>query len=451
MKRKTILFTLLFILASCNNTSSASTPVSPIPPTSIIEPSTSHNTSDVPSIGDSTSTSTSIAQPSTSTSTSTSTSVAPKPTELTIKEALTLGNTLNDNTVGDLVKIKATYIKKITLAGSNQDLMYFADNDSSIYLRVNYANFKNDKLNNKNTNKEYYITANISKNNGVVELKYNTSLGSTSVTEISNANPSVNLENISENKDSIHDLVSDFNAIPLDKKKCGTGKIVTIIGQVLETEYTDANTKAILGDGTGVITVISEQKFVTHASDIGKYYAVTGILNIQFTSPALLYLSSSYVTPSDATIEESIDVSNAKVVAPDFLKSKYILRGENKYYSPTIEEYMTLYSTSGYIVDNARFSKDYGDYHLGIATEYNGNLISDNSSENLNCNSVKGLFLMNHYGISERSLSYSPFANYFATETKVEEMFFTIHQFYSDNHGWKVFPIEALVEPLEVK
>lgn len=105
MKRKTILFTLLFILASCNNTSGASTPVSPIPPTSIIEPSTSHNTSDVPSIGDSTSPSTSITQPSTSTSTSTSTSVAPKPTELTIKEALTLGNTLSDNTVGDLVKI----------------------------------------------------------------------------------------------------------------------------------------------------------------------------------------------------------------------------------------------------------------------------------------------------------------------------------------------------------
>lgn len=446
MKRKTILFTLLFILASCNNTSGASTPVSPIPPTSIIEPSTSHNTSDVPSIGDSTSPSTSITQPSTSTSTSTSTSVAPKPTELTIKEALTLGNTLSDNTVGDLVKIKATYIKKITLSRTSEDLMYFADNDSSIYLRVNYTDFKG-YLNNRYVNNEYYVTANISKNNSVVELKYNTTLGAeASVTNIYNVDPSVNLENISESKDSIHDLVSDFNAIPLDKKKCGTGKIVTIIGQVLETEYTDANTKAILGDGTGVITVISEQKFVTHASDIGKYYAVTGILNIQVTSPALLYLSSSYVTPSDATIEESIDVSNAKVVAPDFLKTKYVLG--DKYYSPTIEEYMTLYSTSGYIVDNTRYS-EYGNYHLGIAAENNGSLISDKTAGN--SNSVKGLFLMNHYNIDERSLSYSPFANYFATDTKVEEMFFTIHQFNSQEHGWKVFPIEALVEPLEVE
>lgn len=384
MKRKTILFTLLFILASCNNTSSTSTPVSPIPPTSIIEPSTSHNTSDVPSIGDSTSTSTSITQPSTSTSTSTSTSVAPKPTELTIKEALTLGNTLSDNTVGDLVKIKATYIKKITLSRTSEDLMYFADNDSSIYLRVNYTDFKG-YLNNRYVNNEYYVTANISKNNSVVELKYNTTLGAeASVTNIYNVDPSVNLENISESKDSIHDLVNDFNAIPLDKKKCGTGKIVTIIGQVLETEYTDANTKAIFGDGTGVITVISEQKFVTHASDIGKYYAVTGILNIQVTSPALLYLSSSYVTPSDATIEESIDVSNAKVVAPDFLKTKYVLG--NKYYSPTIEEYMTLYSTSGYIVDNTRYS-EYGNYHLGIASENNGSLISDKTAGN--SNSVK--------------------------------------------------------------
>lgn len=406
MKRKTILFTLLFILASCNNTSSASTPVSPIPPTSIIEPSTSHNTSDVPSIGDSTSPSTSVTQPSTSTSTFTSTSVAPKPTELTIKEALTLGNTLSDNTIGDLVKIKATYIKKITLSRTSEDLMYFADNDSSIYLRVNYTDFKG-YLNNRYVNNEYYVTANISKNNSVVELKYNTTLGAeASVTNIYNVDPSVNLENISESKDSIHDLVSDFNAIPLDKKKCGTGKIVTIIGQVLETEYTDANTKAILGDGTGVITVISEQKFVTHASDIGKYYAVTGILNIQVTSPALLYLSSSYVTPSDATIEESIDVSNAKVVAPDFLKTKYVLG--DKYYSPTIEEYMTLYSTSGYIVDNTRYS-EYGNYHLGIAAENNGSLISDKTAGN--SNSVKGLFLMNHYNIDERSLSYSPFAN----------------------------------------
>ncbi len=348
--------------------------------------------------------------------------------------------------MGDLVKIKATYIKKITLSRTSEDLMYFADNDSSIYLRVNYTDFKG-YLNNRYVNNEYYVTANISKNNSVVELKYNTTLGAeASVTNIYNVDPSVNLENISESKDSIHDLVSDFNAIPLDKKKCGTGKIVTIVGQVLETEYTDANTKAILGDGTGVITVISEQKFVTHASDIGKYYAVTGILNIQVTSPALLYLSSSYVTPSDATIEESIDVSNAKVVAPDFLKTKYVLG--DKYYSPTIEEYMTLYSTSGYIVDNTRYS-EYGNYHLGIAAENNGSLISDKTAGN--SNSVKGLFLMNHYNIDERSLSYSPFANYFATDTKVEEMFFTIHQFNSQEHGWKVFPIEALVEPLEVE
>lgn len=444
MKRKTILFTLLFILASCNNTSSASTPVSPIPPTSIIEPSTSHNTSDVPSIGDSTSPSTSVTQPSTSTSTSTSTSVAPKPTELTIKEALTLGNTLSDNTVGDLVKIKATYIKKITLSRSNEDLMYFADNDSSIYLRVDYTYFDNDKLKNKATNTEYYVTANISKNNGVVELKYNTTLGKTSVTEISNVDPSVNLENISESKDSIHDLVSDFNAIPLDKKKCGTGKIVTIVGQVLETEYTSSNEKAILGDGTGVITVISENKFVTHASDIGKYYAVTGILNIQVTSPALLYLSSSYVTPSDATIEESIDVSNARVVAPDFLKSKYILDG--KYYSPTIEEYMTLYSTSGYIVRTKKYSTSPNMY-MGIANENNGDLITDSNG----IKSVKGLFLMNHYNLTERSFGYSPLADYFYENVKIEEMFFTIHQFNSQDHGWKVFPIEALVEPLEVE
>lgn len=444
MKRKTILFTLLFILASCNNTSSASTPVSPIPPTSIIEPSTSHNTSDVPSIGDSTSPSTSVTQPSTSTSTSTSTSVAPKPTELTIKEALTLGNTLSDNTVGDLVKIKATYIKKITLSRSNEDLKYFADNDSSIYLRVDYTYFDNDKLKNKATNTEYYVTANISKNNGVVELKYNTTLGKTSVTEISNVDPSVNLENISESKDSIHDLVSDFNAIPLDKKKCGTGKIVTIVGQVLETEYTSSNEKAILGDGTGVITVISENKFVTHASDIGKYYAVTGILNIQVTSPALLYLSSSYVTPSDATIEESIDVSNARVVAPDFLKSKYILDG--KYYSPTIEEYMTLYSTSGYIVRTKKYSTSPNMY-MGIANENNGDLITDSNG----IKSVKGLFLMNHYNLTERSFGYSPLADYFYENVKIEEMFFTIHQFNSQDHGWKVFPIEALVEPLEVE
>ena len=109
---------------------------------------------------------------------------------------------------------------------------------------------------------------------------------------------------------------------------------------------------------------------------------------------------------------------------------------------------MTLYSTSGYIVDNTRYS-EYGNYHLGIATENNGSLISDKTAGN--SNSVKGLFLMNHYNIDERSLSYSPFANYFATDTKVEEMFFTIHQFNSQEHGWKVFPIEALVEPLEVE
>lgn len=58
---------------------------------------------------------------------------------------------------------------------------------------------------------------------------------------------------------------------------------------------------------------------------------------------------------------------------------------------------------------------------------------------------------MNHYNITERSFGYSPLADYFYEDVKIEEMFFTIHQFNSQDHGWKVFPIEALVEPLEVE
>ncbi|MCH5179803.1 MAG: hypothetical protein J1F32_01135 [Erysipelotrichales bacterium] len=443
MKKRTILFALLLALTGCTTSPSVSSNNS-LGPDSVNQ----ENSSPSVSIDSVTSTSpsqtpSSQSQQSSSSNVSNSTSTSSSPEELklsTIKEIRTLGKKLNANEVGQLVKFKATYLRAITMSRSNEDLMYFADSESYIYLRVAYANYSG-YLANRYTNQEYIVTANVAKVDGVIELAFNKEIGSqeTVVNCGQNVQTSVNLEKISEKKESILSMVDDFDNIPLNKKKYGTGKIVTFTGQLIATDREDANKKAVFSDGTGVISVIANgQKFI-NAEDVGKYYEITGILNVEVTSPAILHLSSKYVEMSD-DLENSIDAEQAKTVEPDFLKSKYVLGDDFK--SPSVKEYMTLYKTTGYVVQNSKHTTN---YYLGIAKENKGSLISDSSSGNNK--SVSGLFLMNHYNINERSFSYSVFYDYYYSDTEVE-LYFTIHQFYSQDHGWKIFPIEALVEPL---
>lgn len=390
-------------------------------------------------------TSTSVSVPSTSIA---STSTSEELEMSSIKEIRQIGAKLATDEVGELVKFKATYLRTITMSRSNEDLMYFADAESYIYMRIPYANYTG-YLANRYTMQEYIVTGNVSKVSGVIEIKFNTEIGNRdSVVNCGDNVPtSVNLEAITDIKLKISDMIPDFEAIPLNKKKSGTGKIVTFAGQLIATDRNDANKKTVFSDGESIITVIAGDKKFINADDIGKYYAITGIMNIEVTSPAILHLDNSYIAPTteNGLDESSIDVTNAKLVNPDFLKSKYIL--SDKYYSPSIAEYMTFYHTNGYIVDNGKYGEN-STYHLGIAAENNGKLISDTTSTGIK--SVSGLFLMNHYNVDENDLKYSPLTEYFASDTSID-LYFTIHQFLSTDHGWKVFPIESLVEPLNLE
>ncbi len=429
MKRKYFIFLLSILLVSCSTTPSVSLNNSLDTSSSSASPSSDNPISENPSILQSASTS--------SVSNSTSAS-KPSIKQLTIKEARTLAEDLGDNEIGELIKIKATFLKVIKTTSSN--LMYFADAESSIYLRVPVSKYT-DYLDNRYTNYEYLITANIAKVDANIELQYNDDLDSRESVVNLSEEVSVNLNNITEAKESIISLVEDFENIRLDNKKCGTGKIVTFTGQLIATEYEDANKKAVFSDGTGVINVINDKKFVNR-EDVGKFYEITGIMNIKTTNPAILYLHNQYVIKS-STEESVINVNHSQTVEPDFLKSKYIL--SDKYYSPSIQEYLTLYQTKGFIVDNSKYNAN-ANYHLGIAKENKASLISDSSSTGIK--SVSGLFLINHYNISEKTFSYSPLFNYFLSSKEVS-LYFTIDQFYSQDHGWKVFPIEKLIDPLE--
>ncbi|MCH5172016.1 MAG: hypothetical protein J1F31_04260 [Erysipelotrichales bacterium] len=447
MKHKLLLVALLLTLTSCGSSiPSISNSVSTSPDSTNIEnsvsdPSNSNETSNIPTSNESSeevsketpSVTPSVTPPSISNSQSTPNELK----ELSIEQIRSLGKALNDNEVGDLVRFKATYLRTVTMSRSNEDLMYFADENSYIYLRVAYANYTG-YLANRYTNQEYIVTANVAKVDGVIELAFNKDIGAKeSVVNCGeNVSTTVNFENVSEVKDSIISMVSDFESIQLNKKKSGSGKIVTFTGQLIATDREDANKKAVFSDGTGVISVIADEKKFVGAEDIGNYYRIIGIMNIEVTSPAILHLSSTFIKD-----EVEIDVSNAKIVEPDFLKAKYIIG--DKYYSPSIREYLSLYKTTGYIVDNSKYNRD--NYYLGIAKENKGSLISDSSSSSIK--SVSGLFLMNHYNISERSFSYSPLYDYYISDSQIE-LYFTIHQFYSQDHGWKVFPIEAIVDSL---
>lgn len=425
MKKQSLFITLgLALLSSC----------SIITPPSASE--SNNSTSLAPSIIDSTKPSTSNSAsnststlPSTSPSTSNSSSSStPTPNPIknvdTIKDIFALGKDLQENEIGDLVQFEATYLRGIAMTRSSEDLMLFADEESYIYLRLPYAKYTG-YLANRYAMQEYQITANITKVNNQIELTLNNSLTTQESVINLSSSTSYNQEQVSEVKSSLGELIKDFNAIPLNNKKYGSGKIVTVTGQVIATEYKDANKKCVIYDGTNIVTIINSSKIVGQY-DIGTTIEVTGILNMEVSCPAILMLSSK--VKSD--VSKDLNMTNYEEVKPSYFKQWNLTSDNMK--TPSVNNFMKLYKTTAYITDDKDRTNA---YYIGVVDS-----ASDKLSDTGIKTSIGGFYLMNHLNISDRDFSYSGFYGFY---DKVEPVtfYFSLFGFDTQNHAWKCFPV----------
>ena len=423
MKKQHLLIALgLLVLSSCNNTNTPSN-----------GSESNNSTSQLPSIIDSSSPSTSnssnnsiSAFPSTSNDSSSSTT-APSPaikTVESIKDIFTLGENVKENEIGDLVQFEATYLRGIAMTRSSEDLMLFADEESYIYLRLPYAKYTG-YLANRYVMQEYQVTANIAKVNNQIELTLNDSLTTQESVINLSSSTSYNQEQVSEVKSALGELIEDFNAIPLNNKKYGSGKIVTVTGQVIATEYKDANKKCVIYDGTNIVTIINSSKIVGQY-DIGTTIEVTGILNMEVSCPAILMLSSKV----KADVSKDLNMTNYEEVKPSYFKDWNLTSDNMK--TPSVNNFMKLYKTTGYITDDKYRTNA---YYIGAVDS-----ASDKLSDVGIKTSIGGFYLMNHLNISDRDFSYSGFYGFY---DKLEPVtfYFTLFGFDTQNHAWKCFPV----------
>ena len=423
MKKQHLLIALgLLVLSSCNNTNTPSN-----------GSESNNSTSQLPSIIDSSSPSTSNSSnnsistsPSTSNDSSSSTT-APSPAikiVKSIKDIFTLGENVKENEIGDLVQFEATYLRGIAMTRSSEDLMLFADEESYIYLRLSYAKYTG-YLANRYVMQEYQVTANITKVNNQIELTLNDSLTTQESVINLSSSTSYNQEQVSEVKSALGELIEDFNAIPLNNKKYGSGKIVTVTGQVIATEYKDANKKCVIYDGTNIVTIINSSKIVGQY-DIGTTIEVTGILNMEVSCPAILMLSSKV----KADVSKDLNMTNYEEVKPSYFKQWNLTSDNMK--TPSVNNFMKLYKTTGYITDDKDRTNT---YYIGAVDS-----ASDKLSDVGIKTSIGGFYLMNHLNISDRDFSYSGFYGFY---DKVEPVtfYFTLFGFDTQNHAWKCFPV----------
>lgn len=344
-----------------------------------------------------------------------------------IQEALELGKDLEDGQVGQIVKVEGTYLRTMTWTRSSNDIMIIIDSTGQIGLNVPYAKYTG-YLATRYINNNYVVVGNLANNDGRIELVLNDIFSVQESFVISSNTEIYDPVTIAKKIDSIESLAKEFDKLPLNRKKYGVGNIATVDAQLVAVEYEDSNKKALFSDGQYCFTVVSSSGIATKA-DIGKYYSVTGIMSVEVTSPALWYLSKTVIEKESTTIE----VSKATSTRADAFK-KYSILGDD-YHSPSYLEYMTLHKTEGFITDDeGRTSK----YYIGIVDDENGTL------NDVGGKAISGLLLLNHQGLDDRGLSYSPLLSYYENGNEIE-LYYSLNQYSSSNHGWKAFAIEALV------
>ena len=319
--------------------------------------------------------------------------------------------------------------------------MYFADATETIWFRVPYGNYSG-YLANRDRLKEYTVTGKLAEVNNVLELVYDSSY-----TERQSV---VNLDDdhsLSYNKTTtpisvagIAEIKEKCGNIILNNKGHGAGDLVKFTSQIVQTEYNDANEKAMLLDSDGnTITVIGDGKKMVSESDIGKYYEWVGIISIEDTIPAIMGIECSYVSHTSEE-EGFVDVSNATEVSPSYFAKWSLLSTSHSERNPASNnDYFKLYKSVGYITDSEKYT---GSYHIGITDAYNQS-ISDKKTGNTNpsTKTIKGFYFVNYVG--EKSCE-AKVVNCIGVEKQVT-VYYAIRDFVTTDHIWKMFVIEKLI------
>jgi len=369
------------------------------------------------------STSSSTSKPSSSSSSAPSSSSSSSPV-ITIR---TISDIKKNGKDGEIVKFDATYIRQITLV--NEDLMYFADANDTIWMRVAYADFTG-YLANRYHMKEYRVTGVLSIKENYTEILYSSEIGKEqSVTNLGDDYPlSYNKETTPISVSSIAEIKAKSVLIEQDKKGFGAGEIVKFTSQFVQREEDDGGIKAMVLDADGnSITTIADGKKLVNADDVGKYFEWVGIISIRYSIPAILAISATYVSTS-----EEVDVSNAVTVSPSYF-AKWNLTSD-KWAPAGNDDYYKLYKCTGYVKDNIDITTS---FNIGMVDKFSDTL-SDAGSKN----TVKGFYFVNGTGLS--TLNYSVFQDYVDQNIELT-IYVKIESYVNKDHLWKMFVIEGLV------
>ena len=339
-----------------------------------------------------------------------------------------------DSKIGQMVQFDATYLRNLTW--TNEDLMYFADANDYIWFRVPYTNYTG-YLANRERMKEYTVTGKLAKVNDIFEVQFDSSITNReSVVNLGDTYPlSYNPNNVATAVSGIAEIKAKSGQITLNNKGHGAGEIVKFTSQLVQTEYEDANKKAMVLDADGnTITVIADERKMVNQDDIGKYYTWVGIISIKTSIPAIMGLSCEYV--AHTTEEEThVNVDAAQEVSPEYFKNWNLT--SSKYNPAPNNTYFQLFMSTGYIVDNSDITTS---YNFGMVANYGGSLSDAGST-----NTVKGFYLVNCTGLNENKLEYCPVAEYVGKNIAVT-LYYAIRQYDTSNHIWEMFVIEDLIE-----
>ncbi len=348
----------------------------------------------------------------------------PNLSDNTIHSVLTIGEKLSEGELGNQVTFEGVYVKMVNF--NFDHYMLFVDDTDYIYVYVNNSDYS--KVSNKYLKYSYSVSGMVKKEKGRVIVNYET------LQNLSSSEVTINYNTLAEKMESIANINEEASKIVLDETKYnGSGKVVSFDAQIIAFDESDANQKAIVYDGSQVMTIIDTKKIGSPSSDIGCTYTFVGAINVQSSHPAILLI--------DKTLKDSenkdIVIENDEEVSVGYF-AKWNLNSDVMKV-PTYEDYAKIYTSTVYIKDDESKTNA---YYMGMVDSIN-NSLSDSGMGKRDV--VKGAYLMNNLNITEYELTnYSPFYEYYVNEVPVT-FSYVLFNFNNNDHIWRVMPLNFTI------